>query len=598
MKKITLILFLCTGGLASAQNSLLFEISGNGLEKSSYLFGTMHVQNEEVFGWNDSVFYAIDATDEAAFELDMGNLNLKKQLKGSKKILKGWKDFAEKEIAPEVESRIEADTLADRVLTLYGKFLDMAMDMQKNQRGTFVDMFLQEYARKNEKEVIGIESFSEQINIILEMDKAEIKKGIISFLDKDDWDVDPAMFVGSQESLIEAYATKELTQVCSFLDETMTSSSNAMMNDLYQRLFFDRNKIMAKRTLKMLKHKPMFIAVGAGHLCGKSGLVEQYRKAGYTVRAVDIKTATETRKMDWQAFDNEEFAVEIPDGVSDFYTSGMSFSGIGGMGNVSSSIYTGQGKATFSISKTDGEYDMGDYDYEYSEEQMEAADAMEADEYIPEEYEEAPAEEADGEMGVDYMEATAEEAEAEMATEHMDVEVEIDMVESVEVTAEIVEMDVEEPVEEVMIQEPDETIYEGEDLDQGDTEYEEENKSIDMGALFGETPSTEGMDYWEIVKTKVVSGFMQMVMKSVGSARDFMDPDDAQAEPKTDSLALIVMGETHYVYYSHELLSGSQAAMDIEKEGITYTLKISGDPKVIKSETLNQFFESFFIKEF
>jgi len=196
------------------------------------------------------------------------------------------------------------------------------------------------------------------------------------------------------------------------------------------------------------------------------------------------------------------------------------------------------------------------------------------------------------------MEATAEEAEAEMATEHMDVEVEIDMVESVEVTAEIVEMDVEEPVEDVMIQEPDETIYEGEALDQGDTEYEEENKSIDMGALFGETPSTEGMDYWEIVKTKVVSGFMQMVMKSVGSARDFMDPDDAQAEPKTDSLALIVMGETHYVYYSHELLSGSQAAMEIEKEGITYTLKISGDPKVIKSETLNQFFESFFIKEF
>ncbi len=47
MKKITAIFLLAMISLASAaqkkNNSLLWKISGNGLEKPSYLFGTMHM---------------------------------------------------------------------------------------------------------------------------------------------------------------------------------------------------------------------------------------------------------------------------------------------------------------------------------------------------------------------------------------------------------------------------------------------------------------------------------------------------------------------------------------------------------------------------
>src|SRR5438045_8772754 len=50
--------------------SLLWEISGNGLKKPSYLFGTMHVSNKMAFHLSDSFYNAIQNTDMVALELN------------------------------------------------------------------------------------------------------------------------------------------------------------------------------------------------------------------------------------------------------------------------------------------------------------------------------------------------------------------------------------------------------------------------------------------------------------------------------------------------------------------------------------------------
>src|SRR6478672_107084 len=53
--------------------SLLWEISGNGLKKPSYLFGTMHVSNKLAFHLSDSFYNAIQHTDMVALELNPVN---------------------------------------------------------------------------------------------------------------------------------------------------------------------------------------------------------------------------------------------------------------------------------------------------------------------------------------------------------------------------------------------------------------------------------------------------------------------------------------------------------------------------------------------
>jgi uncharacterized protein YbaP (TraB family) len=51
-------------------------------------------------------------------------------------------------------------------------------------------------------------------------------------------------------------------------------------------LLQNRNEIMADRTTPLLASGGAFIAVGALHLAGKTGLVEQFRADGYTVTKV------------------------------------------------------------------------------------------------------------------------------------------------------------------------------------------------------------------------------------------------------------------------------------------------------------------------
>ncbi len=50
--------------------SLLWEITGNGLTKPSYLFGTMHVSSKMVFHLSDSFYHAIKNVDAVALELN------------------------------------------------------------------------------------------------------------------------------------------------------------------------------------------------------------------------------------------------------------------------------------------------------------------------------------------------------------------------------------------------------------------------------------------------------------------------------------------------------------------------------------------------
>ena len=49
---------------------LLWKISGNGLEKPSYMYGTMHVSNKIAFYLGSPFYDALKSTDKVALELE------------------------------------------------------------------------------------------------------------------------------------------------------------------------------------------------------------------------------------------------------------------------------------------------------------------------------------------------------------------------------------------------------------------------------------------------------------------------------------------------------------------------------------------------
>src|SRR6218665_1417225 len=76
MKRFAVLLLLCIPAVLFAQSkmktrnypSLLWEISGNGMRKPSYLFGTMHVSSKLAFHLADSFYIGIRNADVVALE--------------------------------------------------------------------------------------------------------------------------------------------------------------------------------------------------------------------------------------------------------------------------------------------------------------------------------------------------------------------------------------------------------------------------------------------------------------------------------------------------------------------------------------------------
>src|SRR5688572_8122028 len=51
--------------------TLLWRISGNGLSKNSFLYGTMHLQDKRLFYFTDSLYHYLEQADGYALEVDL-----------------------------------------------------------------------------------------------------------------------------------------------------------------------------------------------------------------------------------------------------------------------------------------------------------------------------------------------------------------------------------------------------------------------------------------------------------------------------------------------------------------------------------------------
>src|SRR5258708_2194839 len=60
--------------LNSRQKGLLWEISGNGLKKPSYVYGTMHISRKLAFHLGDSFYYALLKSDIIALEQNLDSV--------------------------------------------------------------------------------------------------------------------------------------------------------------------------------------------------------------------------------------------------------------------------------------------------------------------------------------------------------------------------------------------------------------------------------------------------------------------------------------------------------------------------------------------
>jgi len=273
------------------EKSLLWQISGNGLQKPSYLFGTIHMLCKDDAMLSDSLVSAIENTDRVYLELDMDNIF---EMIGALKHIKmrndtTLADLLSKENYQKVKTFIESKSSIlpfSELETFKPLFTSSTLLEAGLPCGTPVAMeqLIMEEAKRKNKRIEGLETMIYQMSIF---DSIPYKIQAEQLLKYTSSDLNSTEADKEFNSMMEAYKEQDLEKLGDFIKK----SDDGMMQ--YEDLLLNnRNRNWVTKLTTIMKDKAVTIAVGAGHLPGKNGVIELLRKAGYTVKAIKNKIAT------------------------------------------------------------------------------------------------------------------------------------------------------------------------------------------------------------------------------------------------------------------------------------------------------------------
>jgi len=298
MKSLLVCLLTIASLYIQAQNSLLFKIEHPKWKTHSYVFGTMHVNDPGAFGFGNAVFDAIDASEMAAFELNMSNKSqqgIRSDIGSDSTFIAALEKLKIEFPKKLKDAGISQEELVSKGGSVYAEAMKKMMNPTSGNENRLeaMDMFLQSYATHQGKEVIGIETVQEQLKYILNFNLDVAMDSIISFLKTPGWDLKITEYLNSTDKLQTIYTGMSLNGICEEVNKTPLTP---WLNDL----IYKRNDIMIERTFPLMEKHALFIAVGAAHLCGGKGLLQLLKQMGCKVTPVKIGGNTDVPAIVWK----------------------------------------------------------------------------------------------------------------------------------------------------------------------------------------------------------------------------------------------------------------------------------------------------------
>lgn len=277
--------FSVSAQLVDENHQLLWEISGNGLKKKSYLYGNYHTNDRRVFNLADSVYYALNNTDGVSLEID------------------AFSDF---------DDDYQWDTRYGSIRFKYDKdgvpYTNSTSSTEtrygdEDGMPQFLDAYFHQYCLNAGKSFHPLETVEFQESIGAGR----------SFSNPEYWRWSTALI--SKEEVLSIYLKGDIYE----LDKFMRSSLGGG-DGFYKELITDRNLGMAKVMDSLMKEEnlSLFTAVGAGHLASSTGLINLLRNKGYTLRKVMATYSNEVsidklevRSKRSYLYENDSIGVQI-----------------------------------------------------------------------------------------------------------------------------------------------------------------------------------------------------------------------------------------------------------------------------------------------
>ena len=273
-------LFSAPSIVHAQENSLLWEISGNGLKESSYLFGTIHMIGKNDFFVRDEVDSVFSKCNQVAFEIDLDDVA---QLNSMQAWLNLPEDLTmDAIIPPDQYNKIKiffADSLGldikdfntQKPFALYQQFL---YGLEKSEQESYEIYFLMKCI-SSQKTVVGLEPISDEFRVMDNISYEEQIRWVIEGIDSIN------AYRSDFKELIHAYQEEDLYKLKLILQE-----DPVVMGEFEDALLDQRNQKWIAEILKLIEQMPTFIAVGAMHLPGENGLISLLKEKGFTVKPI------------------------------------------------------------------------------------------------------------------------------------------------------------------------------------------------------------------------------------------------------------------------------------------------------------------------
>lgn len=265
----------------STNTSVLWEISGNGLNQPSYLLGTIHYRCGENFKMPPTIkaklkacraFYA-----ETNYYEPLGYNQYIEYAHWNNKLDSFLKDSLYKVVA---QKFFEATNIQLKDYNEIKPFITAQMLFNKKslhcKKMVSMEKELIDLANKNKIDIYGIESHKEHIELLNDL--------------PDTFQVNYFLWNLFNQNMMEEYirnATEQFAVNSFFKNSNKNFEDSNYQKNLFDSILLFKRNITWISTIKFrMTIQPTFFAFGAAHLLSSKGLVALLRKEGYTLTPV------------------------------------------------------------------------------------------------------------------------------------------------------------------------------------------------------------------------------------------------------------------------------------------------------------------------
>lgn len=255
----------------------LFWKAESANSKPIYLFGTIHTDDNRVTNFSPAVKAALQSADVFMMETlapnDPSVFMMQHNLR----------DLLTEQELDKVYALAEFHVMhRDAALHMKPWLLAVVFDSPKPLTPFAQDNLLMTQAEDLGKTVIGIEDTQEHFGVMDSFTLDEQITMLRAVLKRSD-----AAKQRDFERLMHAYLAGDSAKIAA-LDDSITGGMlpPQLWARMKTKILDDRNKVIATRIMEEAQVKSVFVAVGASHLAGETGLLTSLKKAGYQLQGI------------------------------------------------------------------------------------------------------------------------------------------------------------------------------------------------------------------------------------------------------------------------------------------------------------------------